>query len=196
MKFAHRSPLITIILALHLTGCVHPISRAERQQVDPKTTFAMVSSNPTAFLEHHLILGGTVISIESGEQGSILEMMEWELSRWGEPTHLNDAGRRFLVKSAEMLDPTIYEPGTLVTLAGVVLGRETRLSGEHEYDYPVLGLAEIHLWESPFRYGLHSTQDPAYPSYVDQDDDLHSNPYDPSYNPYPFTQHWYRYTGD
>ena len=194
MRFANRLPL-TILLALLLSSCTHPISKAERQRVDQKTTLATVSDNPTAFLDRHLILGGVVLTIDSAEQGSMLEMMEWRLNPWGEPTYLDDAGRRFLVKSAERLDPTAFEPGTLVTLAGVVLGQEARLSGEHEYDYPVLGLTEIHLWESPFRYGIHSNPDPAYPYYVDQGEDARDNPYDPGYNPYPYTQHWYRNPG-
>jgi outer membrane lipoprotein len=199
MKLAHwlqrpttRLQLTTIILVLLLTACVHPITKEVREQIDPKTTFAMVSENPMAFLDQHLLIGGAVIAIENNEEGSMLEVLEWRLSRWGEPSHLDDSGRRFLVKTSELLDPARYEPGTLITLAGVVLGHEARLSGEHEYDYPVFELTEIHLWHTPFRYGIHNNLDPSYPYYVGEDDDPHRHPYDPGYNPYPYTQYWYR----
>lgn len=152
----------------------------------------MVSEDPDAFVDQRLLIGGVVMTIENSDESSILEIMEWRLNRWGEPLYLDDAGRRFLAKTTEPLDPVTYEPGTLVTLSGTVLGRESKLSGEHEYDYPVFDIAEIHLWETPFRYGIHSNSDPSYPYFVDQSDDPHRHPYDPNYNPYPYTQYWYR----
>ena len=44
------------LVTLLLGACVHPISEEAREQVDNRTTFAMVSENPTAFLDQHLIL--------------------------------------------------------------------------------------------------------------------------------------------
>lgn len=196
MRLARHLPLLIIVLPLLLAACVHPITKETRQKIDPGASLAMVSENPMAFIDQHLIVGGVVMAIENGVEGSILEVMEWRLNRWGQPSSLDDAGRRFLVKTSEMLDPAIYEPGTLVTLAGNVLGHEARLLGEHEYDYPVFNLTEIHLWKSPFRYGIHSNPDPAYPYFIGQDDDPYRHPYDSGYNPYPFTQFWSRDTVD
>ncbi len=180
--------LFTVIL---LTACMHPISKQAREQVNPQTTFAMVSENPSAFLNQQLLIGGVIITIEKAGEGTILELMEWRLSRWGEPTYLAENDRRFLLKSNQALDPTVYEPGVLVTLAGVVLGEETRLLGEHEFTYPVFELNEIHPWESPFRYGIHRVHTPDYPYYVGQRENLNRNPYDPGYSVYPYTQFWY-----
>lgn len=184
--------LASLFFAIFLAACTHPIAEESRARIDPATTLAMVSENPDAFLDQHLLIGGVVRTIESLDEGSILEIMEWQLSRWGEPLYLDDAGRLFLAKTTEALDPKIYEPGTLVTLSGIVMGSESKLSAEREYNYPVVDITEIHLWETPFRYGIHSNPDPAYPYFVDQSDDPHRHPYDPDYNPYPYTQHWYR----
>jgi hypothetical protein len=66
------------------------------------------------------------------------------------------------------------------------------LLGEHDYRYPLLDLLEIHLWKSPFRYGIHH-YDPAYPVYVgSEDDDFDRHPYDPGYSSYPYSPYWYR----
>ena len=192
MRHAHHLKLILIVMPFLLAACAHPITKETRAQINPETTFAMVSENPTAFLGQHLLVGGVIITNESTEDGSILEVMEWHLSRWGEPSYLDDAGRRFLVKTSEELDPMIYEPGVLITLSGVVLGQETQGLGKNEFDYPVLDMTEIHLWESPFRYGIHSNPDKSYPYFVDQNNDPSRNPYDSGYNPYPYTQYWYR----
>jgi len=75
--------------------------------------------------------------VEGSEEGSLLEVMEWQLNRWGEPSCFDIAGRRFLVKTSERLDPMVYEPGVMVSLAGVVLGHESRLFGQQECDYTV-----------------------------------------------------------
>jgi outer membrane lipoprotein len=186
MRTTYFLQTLIFLTTLLLGACAHPVSQEVREQVDEKTTFAMVSENPTAFLNQHLIVGGVVITAESADAGSVLEVMEWHLSRWGEPLYLDETGRRFLVKTSKELDPTIYEPGTLVTLAGVVLGLETRLSGEHKYAFPVFDMTD---------YGIHSNINPAYPYYVGQDDDPRRHPYDPGYNPYPYTQYWYRNSG-
>ncbi len=195
MRFTHILQLSMILLSLLLTACVHPITKEARVQVDPQTTIAMVSENPTAFLNRHLLVGGVIVAIENIAEETVLELMEWRLSRLGEPTYPDDSGRRFLVKASEVLDPALYEPGRLITLAGIVLGHEVRLQGEHEYDYPVLNMTEIHLWKSPFRYGIHSNPNPSYPYFVEQDDSEHRHPYDSGYNLYPYTQYWYRNSG-
>lgn len=192
MRRTYHAQLIAIATLLFLGACAHPITKEAREQVNPETTFAMVSANPSAFLDQTLLVGGVVIAIEGSEEGTTLEVMEWQLSRWGEPSYLDDSGRRFLVKTAEALDPMVYEPGILITLAGVVLGYEARLLGEHEYNYPVFDMTEIHLWQSPFRYGIHNGPGPSRPYFVGQDDDPHRHPYDTGYNPYPYTQYWYR----
>jgi len=192
MRRTYHAQLIAIAIFLLLTACAHPIAKEKREQVHPEITFAMVSANPSAFLDQHLLVGGVVMATEATKEGSTLEVMEWQLNRWGEPSYLDDSGRRFLVKTTAALDPMIYEPGRLITLAGVVLGYEARLLGEHEYNYPVLDMTEIHLWQSPFRYGIHNDPDPSRPYFVGQDDDPHSHPYDTGYNPYPYTQYWYR----
>ncbi len=195
MRATRFLQIFTLLTVLFLCACVHPVSREAREHVSNPTTFAMVSENPAAFVDQRLVLGGVVKAVENAEEGSTLEIMEWRLAPWGEPLYLDDNGRRFLAKTSELIDPTIYEAGTLVTLTGVVLGSETRLLGEHEYDYPVFNITELHLLESPFRYDIHGLIHRYYPDYVEQNQFPHRHPYDPSYSPYPYTQYWYRNAG-
>lgn len=192
MPLIHLMKTLTIFSALIISACMNPISKETRQHLDPDITFAMVSANPHTFLDRQLMLGGVIIANQSVAESTTLEIMVWRLSFWGEPLYLEDTGRRFLVRTSELLDPTLYAPGTLVTLAGVVLGSETKPLGEHDYNYPVLNMTEIHLWESPFRYGIHLHPDPAYPYHVGGQEDDVRNPYDPGYSMYPYTPYWYR----
>jgi outer membrane lipoprotein len=167
------------------------MSEQTRAESDHQPAFATIKAEPAAFIDTPLLLGGVIVSAEKAGTETVLEIMQWRLNHWGEPTSLNDEEHLFLVRSEESLDPSIFEPGVLVTLAGVVLGEETRLLGDNEYVYPVLELNEIHPWESPFRYGIHRYPGPDYPHYVGGDG-ANRNPYDPGYSVYPYTQHWYR----
>ena len=192
MRFTFCLQQLLIFMTMLLCSCVNPISRQAREQVDPTLTLAMVDANPAAFLDRHMLLGGAVTALQGDERGSILEVMEWRLARWGEPLYPDDAGRSFLVKTPQRLDPATCEPGTLVTLTGTVLGQEARSTGEQDDSVAVFALTELHLWDIPFRYGIHSNASPHDPSYAGQDDDSRRSPYDPGYNPYPYTQYWYR----
>lgn len=192
MIFQRYRLVVLGLAAMTLAACAHPISKDTRSSLSPGVTFAAVSENPAAFIDQRLMVGGVIVAHESKEDASLLEVMEWQINRFGEPTYLDDSARRFLVRSSEKLDPVLYEPGTMVTLAGTVLGQEERIIEAQSESYPLLDLVEIHLWKSPFRYGVHH-YDPAYPTYVgDESDDPDRHPYDPGYSGYPYTPFWYR----
>jgi outer membrane lipoprotein len=55
---------------------------------------------------------------------------------------------RFIVKSPQFLDPALYKKGKRLTVAGQVIGKETRALGETEYTYPVVMAKEVHIWKS------------------------------------------------
>lgn len=181
-----------LLAILPVSACINPLSQQAVDKVDRETSFARVAENPTAFVDRHLLLGGVILSVEDEENGSLLELMQWQLTPWGEPLALDTAGHRFLVRSKQPLDPGDYQRGRLVTLTGQVLGSETRLLGEHPYDYPLFALQEIHLWQTPFRYGIHPHPDPQLPVYVGPEYPIRNHPYDPGYSAYPYTPYWYR----
>ena len=83
---------LLMILLAGLAGCIHPLSRQVRQNVDPALTTAMVSDNPGAHIDRYLILGGVILNHVREGQGSTLEIMEWHINRWGEPEYLEDDG--------------------------------------------------------------------------------------------------------
>ncbi|NIQ10171.1 MAG: hypothetical protein GWO08_11425, partial [Gammaproteobacteria bacterium] len=94
-----RTYFILIISVFVLTACIHPISKETRADVTPGLTSAMLNENPSAYINQSILIGGLVLSHTAEPEGSVLELLEWNINRWGEPTYLNDSGRRFLVKS-------------------------------------------------------------------------------------------------
>jgi len=65
------------------------------------------------------------------------------------------------------LDPAIFAPKRLVTIAGSLDGNNTRTIGEHPYTYPVVHVEHIYLWPIPSRaahyYRSPYWYDPWYP---------------------------------
>lgn len=76
MNPPYRLQFLALLLAQLLAACTNPISRQALEHVDPTTTLALVSENPSAYLDRKLLLGGAVIVLESEESGSLLEIME------------------------------------------------------------------------------------------------------------------------
>ena len=192
LKASQAIVLLSLTVVASAMLACSPISKESRENIAPEVTFAMVSENPSAFLDKHLMIGGVVMSVEEESGGSVLELMEWQTNRWGEPLSLDDSGRRLLIRSESKLDPGQYQTGRLVTFSGKVTGSETRLLGENPYRYPVFIPEEIHLWQSPFRYGIHPHPDAQFPYYVGPEDYGRGHPYDPGYYSYPYTPYWYR----
>jgi outer membrane lipoprotein len=191
MNFKPLLISFALVSLLLLAACAAQISEETLSRVDRDTTLSMVHESPDSAIGKQLLLGGSIVSIDSDERSTVLEILEWHLNSYGEPLYVDDAGLKFLVATDQALDH-INEAGMLVTMAGVVTGKETRLKDGVEYTYPTFELLEIHLWDTPLRYGTHRNQDPNYPHYPGATDNEMRNPYDPGYRDYPYSPYWLR----
>jgi len=184
--------LLTLLL-LFSGGCMHVISREGRDAVDKDVLFADVYAEPGAYLGKRLLTGGLILGVVEDDTTTTLEVLAFKLSCTGEPIDVDDSGERFLARTADKLDPERFMPGLLVTLTGTVAGSETVSRVGYDYTFPLLLLHEIHLWEEPFRRGLVPGQDVTAPFHEPPPQlEGHENPYDPGYNPYPYTPYYYR----
>ncbi|MFA5515412.1 MAG: Slp/YeaY family lipoprotein [Desulfuromonadales bacterium] len=162
---------------LLLAGCATvPLPEEALSRVDPTVEFAQVKANPERYAGTTLLVGGQIVANAAGREGTVLEILRYELNSSGQPVRVDEAGGRFLVRSERFLDPEIYEKGDYITLTGTVLGQEEKPLQGIEYTYPVFRLDAAHLWrESPASY---------YPGYY--------NPYGPGYYyPYSYDPFWY-----
>jgi outer membrane lipoprotein len=75
----------------------------------------------------------------------------------GEPSDVKKTEGRFIFNSSNYLDPQVYKKGRQVTVAGKVIGEESRPVGEMNYRYPVIQSQEVYLWED------YSDYPPYYP---------------------------------
>lgn len=195
MTMTIRSCLWALCSLIIVVGCTAPLSPEVRTKLDPDLDFAAVQTEPQRYLGKSLMLGGSIVSLKTADQGSILEVLRWDLDRRGEPLVLSETGDRFLVRTPERLDDELFSRGRLVTLGGTVQGQDTVIINDREESVPLFNLLGIHLWDTPFRYGLHPNPDPGAPEYVAPTNPGPDHPYDPTPWDYPYSPYWYRYNG-
>jgi len=187
-----RILLVAMFGAFMLSGCITPLAPEVKDKLDPGLDFATVQADPQQFQGKSLLLGGSIVNLKNDAQGSLLEILRWDLNRWGEPLALAEAGDRFLVRTPRQLDADLYTRGRPVTLGGTLNGTAIITINEHEESALLFDLLGIHLWDSPFRYGLHPNPDPGAPEYVAPADFGPNHPYDPTSWAYPYSPFWYR----
>jgi outer membrane lipoprotein len=130
-----------------LIACAGGISQQARSQVTYTGAFSEVQGNPVGFQGQTVIWGGRVIEIQN--QGGITEIVALQLELDGKyrPADSDRSQGRFLIRSADFMDPVIYPPGTLITVVGRLQGAENRLIGEMDYQYPVIDVVELQKYE-------------------------------------------------
>jgi outer membrane lipoprotein len=146
--------VVLLLAAAGLQACAHPISEGLRRQADPELTFTRLLENPDQYIGKTFVLGGTIVATRNLETGSEIEVVQKELSSFGEPGLSDDTGGRFIFVHPGYLEATIFKKGRSITGAGKVLGSRMGKVGEREYRFPLIGVEEIKLWEeyTPYPY--------------------------------------------
>ncbi|MDN5849978.1 MAG: Slp family lipoprotein [Nitrococcus sp.] len=135
--------LASIIVAL--SGCATaPVPIPAPPVSNPP--LAQVHANPSDYRGLTARWGGTIIEVENREQETVLLIMGRPLDDEGMPQVEAASPGRFMAKIKGFLDPVIYSPGRLVTVAGTIVGSESRKIGSYSYRYPVLAGKDYYLW--------------------------------------------------
>jgi outer membrane lipoprotein len=54
---------------------------------------------------------------------------------------------RFIASTGQFLDSAVYHAGRDITIVGEVSGQKTMRLGEVDYQYPLVSVKDLHLWE-------------------------------------------------
>lgn len=134
-----------------------------------------VRANLGKFTGTALRWGGRIVSVENRKADTLVTIVEHKLERGGRPYESLDSKGRFMARVEGFLDPAIYTPDRLITIAGVIEGEATRPVGDFEYRMPVVAVRSYKLWEPLPEYDPYFN-DPWYP-----------------YQPYPYYNPYWRY---
>lgn len=137
-------------------------------------SYQQVSRDINSFKDAPVRWGGVIIGVENQEQASLMQVVFHPLDYSGRPQLHRPGEGRFVVKSAEFLDPAVYAKNKEITVAAVITGDIERTVGKRTIQVPLLSATAIHLW-------------PAYPNRYDH---LHYGP--PPYFGFPGYSPYYR----
>lgn len=129
-----------------ISGCASPISKELRQEASKELTFPTVLKNPTAYVGSIVIWGGKIIETHNIAEGSEILASEIPLDYQEMPEAEKYSQGRFIAKSSTFLDPVVYKKGKKITVAGEIIGKETKPLGKTKYTYPTILIKQIHLW--------------------------------------------------
>jgi outer membrane lipoprotein len=138
--------LLLVPFLAALAGCAtYPISKNLRQESRP-VALTRVLENPETARGSTVIWGGRIIRTVNSTNGVAIYVLALPLNHYEQPRPDANSEGRFIARSTQFLDPEIFQPGRLITVAGTIAGIEAGRIQKVQYSYPVLGLKEIYLW--------------------------------------------------
>lgn len=137
--------LILVGMAVWISGC-GGISKQVRSQVTYTGTFDQLQADPEQKIGETVIFGGKIIGTQVLDTGTELTVLQLALSGSDRPQDNDQSKGRFIVRSAQFLDPALYPDGTLITVVGKFTGSQERPIGQMPYRYPVIDPLEIKKW--------------------------------------------------
>ena len=109
-------------------------------------SYNQATQNIAHFKEAPVRWGGVVIDVENEQNFSLVQVLYYPLNNYGRPRLDKPNKGRFLFKSAEFLDPTVYKKDTEITVAGTLNGDIQRSVGNKTLRLPLISATVIHLW--------------------------------------------------
>jgi outer membrane lipoprotein len=137
-----------VLFMAQVSGCASsPVPKSLRQQAALQpVSFFDLKLHPSLYRDRIVILGGDIVKTRHLGRTSEIEVIQMPLDCADRPRRRDRSGGRFLIECPYFLEPTIYEEGRRLTVAGKVLGMRTQKLDEAEYDYLVIGCDHLHLW--------------------------------------------------
>ena len=153
-----KSLLIMLLsIPLVFTGCVaHNISEQSLALVDRAVTFDMLQENPDAYRGKFVVFGGRIEAAEKQAAGIRLEIKQYALDRRELPDETTVSRGRFLTVVTGSLDLSRCRRGRLVSIAGVIAGKEVLPYNGSDYTYPLVNAKEVHLFPCPGEDAFHT----------------------------------------
>lgn len=140
---ATRLMLATLLLGL--TAC----APAPIYKVAPGTlavTPMQVAQTPERYSQGQVIWGGRVVGVRNLPDHSEIEILAYPLDSSQRPRLNAGASGRFLAIVPGYAEPMNYPGGAPITINGQLAGSRAGKVGEADYVFPLVNVAQSHLW--------------------------------------------------
>ena len=144
------------LLSIVVSGCnryqVIPEQWANR--INKQLTYEQVKAAPDATRGQIVVWGGEVLNAVRDNERTTIEVLELPLNKDHIPLESRASSRgRFLVLDSrgEIIDPAIFKEGSKITVIGEVLGIRTETLDKAAYDFPVVAIRDMTMWDESTR---------------------------------------------
>lgn len=114
-------------------------------------TYSQASPNLNSYKETSVRWGGVIVDVENEENFTLLQVLSYPLNSYGRPQLNKQTEGRFVIKSAEFLDPAVYAKDKEITVAGTIKGDIERTIGKKTVRLPLISSTAIYLWPVYYR---------------------------------------------
>ena len=137
---------LLVVLVVLSAACTTGVSKQTGSQVAYTKNFSAIQKDPGGHVGSVVMLGGKVLETKASPTLSEIALLQLPLDTNDRPQDGNRSEGRFLLRSAQFLDPAIYRKGILLTVVGKISGSEVRPVGGSDYAYPVVEFIDIKFW--------------------------------------------------
>ncbi len=152
------------VFLVSLSSCTPPvISPNLIGQSRLNLPIAELTANPIPYENRLFTFGAQIVEVRLIQEGSEIEGVYIPVDEGGRPIgskHPNTRIRALFKKEYGLLDPTVYEKGRIVTIAGVFKGLQPDKIDALNYLFPYFHIQEVFLWDRVY-------QRAPYPWYTD-----------------------------
>lgn len=141
--------MLLLMLAV-LSGCTVKTTSIHHSPT-PDIQLTQVTSATDSYVGQQVRWGGMVAEVRNLEQQSELTLVQFPLTRYGNPITTGRSVGRFVVTTKSFLDPLIYQEGVLVTVVGTIEDVITRQIDQKSLPIPVVNMTDSQVW--PDKYG-------------------------------------------
>jgi outer membrane lipoprotein len=147
-----RHPLVynialLLIATLVIIGCARPFSDGALSKVNKGISFSELKKDPEKYKGAWLMLAGIIVTAKNTKEGTLIEILQRPVDSDGRPLQTDATEGRFLVLTDQFLDNTVYHRGRELTVIAEVVGRRELPLDDILYQYPLLTIKELSLWE-------------------------------------------------
>jgi outer membrane lipoprotein len=137
---AARAAVAAIVSVALLTGC------SALQGSTSQVTLSSLRETPQTFEGKAVLLAGTIVAAHPRGTGTDLEVQALPVGPGGQPQRGAPSGGRFIARTAQVLDPTVYAEGRAVTVVGHLTPMDQWAFGDDTYKFPVIAYDDLRLW--------------------------------------------------
>lgn len=119
------------------------------------TTPDAVAHEPEHYVNADVIWGGRVVEVRNLPDRSEIEIVGYPLDSSQRPKAEGGGWGRFIAVMPGFVEPFNYPTGALITLAGRVTGTRAGEVGQAGYMFPLVGVAQSHVWTADEMHSGH-----------------------------------------